>query len=266
MEAEAGADDNPVGQIALGRAYGFDGRFDDAVRVLSGVRRRQLVIDWWVDVDAYVAGLLGLFLLELDRVEEVDRLLVEARRFSAATDRGRADAPPLVAMLLGVVEGRRLAQRRDHAQGRARLAEGLSVADAVGRPVFSVLGLTYLVDLELAAGNRAAAEAALVQAREIADNDPIPAFARDRLADVEARIGRVAVHDAIRAGAIIEPLTDRELSILRMLPGTATQREIGSALFLSINTVKAYNKSLYRKLGVGGRQDAVRVARALELI
>ena len=46
-----------------------------------------------------------------------------------------------------------------------------------------------------------------------------------------------------------------------MLPGTASQREIGAALFLSINTVKAYNKSLYRKLDVGSRQDAVSAAR-----
>jgi LuxR family maltose regulon positive regulatory protein len=65
---------------------------------------------------------------------------------------------------------------------------------------------------------------------------------------------------------LFEELTDRELSILRMLPGTATQREIVAALFLSINTVKAYNKSLYRKLGVGGREDAVRTARKLGLI
>ena len=59
----------------------------------------------------------------------------------------------------------------------------------------------------------------------------------------------------------MEELTDRELSILRALQGTATQREIGAALFLSINTVKAYNKSLYRKLGVASRQDAVDAAR-----
>jgi LuxR family maltose regulon positive regulatory protein len=37
-------------------------------------------------------------------------------------------------------------------------------------------------------------------------------------------------------------------------------------MFLSINTVKAYNKSLYRKLGVTSRQDAVAAARALGLI
>ena len=54
--------------------------------------------------------------------------------------------------------------------------------------------------------------------------------------------------------------------MLRALSGDATQREIGAALFLSINTVKGYTKSLYRKLGVVTRADAVREARAHGLI
>jgi len=65
---------------------------------------------------------------------------------------------------------------------------------------------------------------------------------------------------------MIEELTDRELAILRTLPGSATQREIGAALYLSLNTIKAYNKNLYRKLGVNSRHDAVAVARQLGLI
>jgi LuxR family transcriptional regulator, maltose regulon positive regulatory protein len=266
LEMAAGAADNPVAQIALGRAYGLDGRFDQAVHVLSAVKRRRVQIDWWVDVDPYLAGLLGLFLLQLDRGDEVDRLLAEARRFFDVAARGTDDVPPLVTMLLSIVEGRRSHQRRDLARGRDHLTEGLRVADIVARPVFTVLGLVYLVDLEIAAGNRPAAEAALVQAKEIVANDPVPRFAQSLLDDAETRLGRVAVRAAIGAGALVESLTDRELSILRMLPGSATQREIGAALYLSINTVKAYNKSLYRKLGVGGRQDAVRVARRLELI
>ena len=50
------------------------------------------------------------------------------------------------------------------------------------------------------------------------------------------------------------------------MPGSANQREIGAALFLSINTVKGYTKALYRKLDVATRQDAVDRARGLGLI
>ena len=86
------------------------------------------------------------------------------------------------------------------------------------------------------------------------------------LDEAETRIGRVAARSARRSGVLAEELTDRELSILRMLPGSASQREIGQAMFLSVNTVKAYNKSLYRKLGVASRQEAVAAARDLGLI
>jgi len=50
------------------------------------------------------------------------------------------------------------------------------------------------------------------------------------------------------------------------LTGDATQREIGAALFLSVNTIKGYTKSLYRKLDVATRDDAVRIGQELELI
>jgi LuxR family maltose regulon positive regulatory protein len=67
-------------------------------------------------------------------------------------------------------------------------------------------------------------------------------------------------------GALAEELTDRELSILRALRGPLSAREIGAEMYLSINTVKGYTKSLYRKLGVVTRGDAVRRGHELGLI
>ena len=133
-------------------------------------------------------------------------------------------------------------------------------------PLTLVLGLVYLADLELATGQRSAAQAALVRAREVVDNEATAPFVQDLLQEAETRIGRVAVTAAARTGVLFEELTDREMSILRMLPGSASQREIGAALFLSINTIKAYNKSLYRKLGAASRHEAVTTARRLGLI
>ena len=107
---------------------------------------------------------------------------------------------------------------------------------------------------------------ALAEARDVVDNEPVAPVTIRRLDAVEQRAGRTAVREARRSGALVEELTDREQSILRALSGDATQREIGAALFLSINTVKGYTKVLYRKLGVATRQDAVREARALGLL
>jgi LuxR family maltose regulon positive regulatory protein len=61
-------------------------------------------------------------------------------------------------------------------------------------------------------------------------------------------------------------LTDRELTILRLLPSRLSQREIADELFLSVNTVKTHSRAIYRKLGVSSRQAATERARELALL
>ena len=63
----------------------------------------------------------------------------------------------------------------------------------------------------------------------------------------------------------VAPLTRRELDILQRLAGMSTNEEIAGELFLSTNTIKTHLKSLYRKLDVARRSDAVRHGRALGL-
>jgi LuxR family maltose regulon positive regulatory protein len=58
----------------------------------------------------------------------------------------------------------------------------------------------------------------------------------------------------------VEPLTYRELEVLRLLPSHRSYREIGAELYVSVNTVKYHVKAIYRKLGAEGRADAVRIA------
>jgi LuxR family maltose regulon positive regulatory protein len=265
LETAAGNAENPDAQAALGRAYGLDARFDEGARLLTACWRRRDQFPWSTERILQVAGQLSLCLLGLEREQELDRLLAEAAAIADQTehDWGPAAAAHVVT-LLRIVQARRTYQRGDLAGAREQLNRGQAQAEVTARPMLLVLGLVFLADVEVGAGHRAAANAALVRAREVADNDAVAPFARTWLHEAETRIGRQAVKAA--TGVLFEELTDRELSILRMLPGTATQREIGAALFLSINTVKAYNKSLYRKLDVASRADAVRAARRLGII
>uniref|UniRef100_UPI001C300E52 helix-turn-helix transcriptional regulator n=1 Tax=Cellulomonas sp. GbtcB1 TaxID=2824746 RepID=UPI001C300E52 len=62
------------------------------------------------------------------------------------------------------------------------------------------------------------------------------------------------------------PLTDRELGVLAALPSMASNTEIAEELFVSVNTVKAHLKSLYRKLDVQTRRAAVARGRSLGLL
>jgi LuxR family transcriptional regulator, maltose regulon positive regulatory protein len=65
---------------------------------------------------------------------------------------------------------------------------------------------------------------------------------------------------------LTEPLTERELRILRYLPTMLTNAEIGAETFVSLNTVKTHLRSIYRKLGARNRADAVERARTLSLL
>lgn len=59
------------------------------------------------------------------------------------------------------------------------------------------------------------------------------------------------------APALVEPLTRRELVVLGHLSDAVTLEEIASTLFVTRNTVKSQVRSLYRKIGVSSRADAV---------
>ena len=59
----------------------------------------------------------------------------------------------------------------------------------------------------------------------------------------------------------IEPLSERELTVLRYLPTMMSNQEIASELFVSVNTLKTHLKQIYRKLDVTSRRDAVERAR-----
>ncbi|MGW6022195.1 response regulator transcription factor [Streptomyces sp. NPDC055099] len=63
-----------------------------------------------------------------------------------------------------------------------------------------------------------------------------------------------------------ERLTQRELVVLSRLQQEVSLRQIADGLYVSVNTVKSHVRSVYRKLGVCSRAEAVRSARALGLV
>jgi LuxR family maltose regulon positive regulatory protein len=63
-----------------------------------------------------------------------------------------------------------------------------------------------------------------------------------------------------------EPLSERELDVLRFLPTVLTAGEIADSLGISVNTVKAHMRAIYRKLGAARRREAVVRARQLGLL
>jgi ATP/maltotriose-dependent transcriptional regulator MalT len=64
-----------------------------------------------------------------------------------------------------------------------------------------------------------------------------------------------------RSTDLVEPLTERELDVLRFLPSRLTIREIAAELYVSVNTLKFHLRMIYRKLGVRSRAEAAAYAR-----
>ena len=64
---------------------------------------------------------------------------------------------------------------------------------------------------------------------------------------------------------LIEPLSERELDVLRLLGTDLGGPDIARELIVSLNTVRTHTKNIYAKLGVNNRRAAVRRARELDL-
>ena len=66
--------------------------------------------------------------------------------------------------------------------------------------------------------------------------------------------------------ALIEPLTERELEVLRLIAEGLTNRQIAERLSVVVGTVKAHNNSIYGKLGARNRVQALARGRELGLL
>ena len=84
----------------------------------------------------------------------------------------------------------------------------------------------------------------------------------DEVRDFRGALASTAAPDS----ATSVPLTPAELRLLPYLQTHLTADMIAKRLFISVHTVKTEVKSIYRKLGVSSRDDAVRKATAMGLL
>jgi ATP/maltotriose-dependent transcriptional regulator MalT len=88
-----------------------------------------------------------------------------------------------------------------------------------------------------------------------------PAYLRRLLAAVAHPGTPTPVEDAL-----IEPLSERELEVLRLLASDLDGPGIAAELVVSLNTVRSHTKNIYAKLGVNNRRAAVSRATELNLL
>ena len=211
--------------------------------------------------------------------------LREASRLAFASDNTLAAIyalgySALVALELGDEQGARLSI--DHA---------VDLASTPATAEHFVAGMVWLargrlesdeqaLDSALALARRGAAAlevaSVLLALGEVRRDPATLRAASDELADCEdpGRLPRLIQAAELRlrgrqTGAkrqIAGDLSDRELAVLRLMPTESSLREIAKTLYLSPNTVKTHTRSIYRKLGVSSREEAVERGRGLGLV
>jgi LuxR family maltose regulon positive regulatory protein len=65
---------------------------------------------------------------------------------------------------------------------------------------------------------------------------------------------------------LVEPLSEREREVLRLIAEGLTNQDVASKLYLSLHTVKVHARNIYAKLGVTSRTQAVARGRALGIL
>ncbi|MDI2124993.1 LuxR C-terminal-related transcriptional regulator [Yinghuangia seranimata] len=93
-----------------------------------------------------------------------------------------------------------------------------------------------------------------------------PQLARAHAWLPERAVGSPPLGARERTPTPITPLSDRERDVLVQAAQLSSNEEIAAALYVSANTVKTHLTSIYRKLGVSRRRDAVRKARDLGIL
>ena len=255
------APDSPWRATALlmeGISHLLDGQAEQADPILA---RAAEVAGTFGATPAASAALGERALIAMDRghVDDADQL---ANQALAALRAGRLDDYVLAAFVHAVAARVALhrgdpARAREHVRPAGRLRPLLTSA----MPHRSVQTLLELARAYLGLDDPAGARAVLRQADDIIRRRPDLGVLPGQAANLKATLD---VAGQGIGGAT--SLTAAELRLLPLLSTHLTLLEIGERLYLSRNTVKTQAISIYRKLGVSSRSEAMQRVRELGLL
>jgi LuxR family maltose regulon positive regulatory protein len=252
----------PVGCPVLGIALFWSGRHGEAQAELE---RSAVIARAAGNHLAVVHASAGLAAIHAERGEIDVGAAVARDALALAEERGLGEH--WATTMARVVHGRALEEE-------GRLGEAGRVVDlgvelsrrGVAAVEIAYARLAQTEDRRLR-GDPGGAVESMHHARRVIDECAAPGILRDMLSRTERRLHLAPrVHAAADGGVQAEALTEAERGVLSLLPGTLSQREIGSALAISLNTVKSHARSIYRKLDVDSRDEAVARARGLGLL
>jgi len=269
------------GRVALARIRTAEGDLDGALDLLAEAER-EYVSDYFPDVRPIAArkarvwiaqGKLGeamgwarerglsaeddlSYLREFEHITLARIMLAHRDR----ADRSLRQAPELLERLLrSAQDGGRTASVIEILILQALGLRAGGDARAALVPLEGALALAEPEDYVRIFIDEGAPMAALLDA--CAEHVGLPAYVRR----LRSAFGPAGPRTAARQ-PLVEPLSERELDVLRLLAGDLDGPDIAAELVVSLNTVRSHTKSIYAKLGVNSRREAVRRAAELDLL
>jgi len=155
----------------------------------------------------------------------------------------------------------------DHQAGQADYVQALELAEPEGliaifveqgRPVAEALG-NLVKRNQMGSVEPGYVKRILVAFPQLQATTPAQTAEAKPVPPVETKI-------LIEPAGLIEPLTDRELEVLRLMAGGLKYKEIATTLYVSVNTVRFHVKAIYGKLSVNNRTQAIETARQLQIL
>ena len=181
----------------------------------------------------------------------------------------------LVVTILSIKQGK-------YAQALERIDWQLEAFQQQGRAVTQVELLLLQAEALSALGKEEQALAALERALKIGQQAGYVRSFLDRGQPVKNLLGKAQQTEYVRSllaafegpvprrreapQPLIDPLSERELYVLHLLPTNLTTPEMAETLFIGVNTVRSHIKNIYSKLGVHKRSEAVCSAKELGLL
>ena len=246
---------------ALGMTAFWSGAFDDAERAFAETVSAGGQVGYY-GATIYALGYLAVIAARRGEAADAERRVAAARALAERQALGEH----WVTVMVDYAAGELARAGGELKLARAEVEHGLNIARRGGLRLDTVYGLLALGEISLEAGGPDARAEAL-ELRNRAQRQlaacPDPGFLRRRAEAKDATAGPGPVPTAANSS---DELSERELTVLRLLSSQLSLREIGNELYVSLNTIKTHTRNIYAKLRVASRHQAVARGRELGLL
>jgi LuxR family maltose regulon positive regulatory protein len=256
----AGPEPSPfswMAQAALGRALYLSGHSAEA---RPGLEELVLVVPPSAQPFAVMTALAVLSLIAGDGDDDRTAATLARRAVEVAEAQGLIAEP--LSGIAYLALGRALTDQGELVEAEEQFGQALEVLEIDSMVLHRAHTLLLLASVRRGHGDLPGARALVERARELIQRCADPGILPMLLEQSVQALDTAPRHRRVERA----PLTERELTVLRLLPAQLSNREIGRELYVSINTVRSHIQAIYRKFDVATREEAVAYARRLGLL